>query len=321
MNRLLKLLTACLLLGSSHALLAQQLPLFTQYRENATILNPAALPVDYFAFEKNVSFGASYRNQWTGIDNAPVTATFRGDYLYAENDVFNFTAGGHVINDQTGPTGFTGLYGRFGGIITDDPYWGGVGLAIGGGMVQYRVNVSELRLRDRQELLTLDDQVQWGPDLSVGVFAYKRFDNRYTDGDVLYGGISAPQLLGLNFEFKDETGDFAQQRIYHAYANVGFMKFFRNEGYIEPSAWVKYAPNAPINVDVNLRYQMKSNFWIGAGGSTAGTAHLETGVLIGENLGFDNNLKIGYGFDYQFTTFGPDAGTTHEIHVSYAFEY
>lgn len=319
MNRLLKLLTALLLLSSVHLLNAQQLPIFTQYRENATIINPAAVSLDYLAFEKNVSFGASYRNQWIGIENAPKTATLRGDFMYAENGVFNFTAGGHVIYDQTGPTGFTGIYGRFGGVITDDPYYGGIGLAIGGGMVQYRVDTDAIRLRDREELLTLSNQSLWKPDVSVGVFAYKRLDNRRSD--IIYGGISAPQLLGFDLSFKDAQGDFSQKRIYHGFANIGFIKFFRNEGFLEPSLYAKYAPNAPINVDLNLRYQIKDSFWIGAGGSSGGTVHLETGVLIGENLGFDNNLKIGYGFDYSFTKFGPDAGTTHEIHVSYAFEY
>jgi len=302
MDRLLKLLTACLLLSISLTLDAQQLPIYTQYRENASIINPAAVHVDYLAFEKNVSFGASHRNQWVGIDNAPTTSTFRGDYLYAENGVFNFMAGGHIVNDQTGPTGSTGLYGRFGGIITEDPYYGGIGIGISGGMVQYRVNIDEIRLRDRQESLTATNQTQWNPDVGLGVFAYKR-------------------LEGTSNEFKDAVGDFNTKRVYHAYANIGFMKFFRDEGFLEPSLWVKYAPNAPINVDVNLRYQLKSNFWIGAGGSTAGTSHLEVGVLIGENLGFENNLKVGYGFDYSFTKFGPDAGTTHEIHISYAFEY
>ena len=320
MDRLLKLLTACLLLSSTLTLDAQQLPIYTQYRENASIINPAAVHVDYLAFEKNVSFGASYRNQWVGIDNAPTTATFRGDYLYAENGAFNFMAGGHVVNDQTGPTGSTGLYGRFGGLITEDPYYGGIGLGISGGMVQYRVNVDEIRLRDRQETLTANNQTQWSPDVGVGLFAYKRLEGS-SNGDIIYGGLSAPQILGLDLEFKDATGDFSTKRIYHAYANIGFMKFFRDEGFIEPSVWVKYAPNAPINVDINLRYQLRTNFWIGAGGSTAGTSHLEVGVLIGENLGFENNLKVGYGFDYSFTKFGPDTGTTHEIHVSYAFEY
>ncbi len=321
MNRLLKFLTALLLSGTAAGAHAQQLPTYTQYRENATILNPAALPVDYLVFEQNVSFSASHRNQWTGIDNAPTTSTLRGDYLYAESDVFNFTAGGHIIRDQTGPTGFTGLYGRFGGMITDDPYYGGIGIGISGGMVQYRVNVDEIRLRDNSEILTMDDQMQWNPDVSVGVFAYKRLEGNKSNGDVIYGGLSAPQILGLDLEFKDESGDFFTQRVYHAYANVGFIKFFRDEGFLEPSAWVKYAPNTPVNVDFNLRYQMKNNFWIGAGGATSGAAHLETGVLIGENIGFDNNLKIGYGFDYHFTKFGPETGTTHEIHLTYAFEY
>ncbi|MFT5165953.1 MAG: hypothetical protein ACI8P3_001184, partial [Saprospiraceae bacterium] len=43
--------------------LAQQLPLFTQYREQAGIINPAAVHSDYFIYEHNVAFGGSYRKQ------------------------------------------------------------------------------------------------------------------------------------------------------------------------------------------------------------------------------------------------------------------
>ena len=44
--------------------------------------------------------------------------------------------GGYLINDQTGPTGFTGAYGRFAGIISDDPYFGGLSFGISLGVVQ-----------------------------------------------------------------------------------------------------------------------------------------------------------------------------------------
>ncbi|MCB0707513.1 MAG: PorP/SprF family type IX secretion system membrane protein [Saprospiraceae bacterium] len=318
MNRL-RLISALLL--CTYFAQAQQLSLFTQYRENIDIVNPAALPTEYLAYDQNMSFGATYRKQWTDFPGAPTTQTIRGTFFYKERSSFNFLTGGHLINDQTGPTGFTGIYGKFGGIISKDPYYGGIGLALNAGAVQYRVNASEINLRDAGDILGETDQNVWSPDVGFGIFAYTRFGgSRWNQGSILSGGVSVPQVLGLNLTFRGEDGEFSTQRVQHVYGHIDFIKFFRDGKFIEPSVWVKYAPNAPVNVDVNLRYQMATNFWIGAGSSLSGNLHLETGFLLGD-VEYGNAFKIGYGFDYSFSTFGPDAGGTHEINLSYSFDY
>jgi len=296
---------------------AQQLPLFTQYRENTSVLNPAAFSHDYLLYENNLSFGASYRRQWVGLDSGPSTQTIRGEYLFTEMGSFGLAVGGHLMNDQTGPTGFTGLYGRVAGIITNDPWDGGLSIGISAGAVQYRVNVTEIYLRDPGDILANDDQSQIFPDVGVGIYYYKLISDGFLEESHVYGGVSIPQVVGLNLEFEDEAGNFYTKRIQHYYATLGLYKYI-DEGFLEPSVWVKYTPNAPLNIDFNLRYQMSGNFWVGAGGSTSGTVHLEGGLLIGENMGFDSTVRIGYGFGYSFTSFGPAAGSSHEINVSYS---
>lgn len=298
---------------------AQQLPLFTQYRENTSLINPASFSHDFLLYEHNLSFGASYRRQWADLESGPQTQTIRGEYIFSEMGSFALVAGGYLLNDKTGPTALTGAYGRVAGIITDDPYYGGLSVGLSAGAVQYRVNVSEIRLREPGDVLGMDDQSQIYPDVGLGVYYYKLLDGGgFLDESHFYTGISVPQVMGLNLEFEDENSQFYTRRIQHFYGLIGLYKYI-GDGYLEPSVWVKYAPNVPVNVDFNLRYQMASNFWLGAGGSSAGAAHLEAGMLIGENVGFDNNFKIGYGYDYNFSSFGPFAGSTHEINLSYSF--
>ena len=112
--------------------IAQQLPLFSQYRENYIAINPAMVSTEYLLYEQDLSFGASYRNQWREFEGAPETQFIRGEYLL-DNGGFGLLTGGYLINDQTGPIGLTGIYGRIGGIFTGDPYYGGiaVGLSLG----------------------------------------------------------------------------------------------------------------------------------------------------------------------------------------------
>ncbi len=309
------LLLPVVLVVTTVALSAQQLSLFTQYRENASVINPAAVESDFLAFGQNLSFGASYRAQWVGLNNAPTTQTVRFSYLNKEFSGVTFMTGAHLINDKTGPTGFTGFYGRIAGVLTQDPEYGGfvVGLSIGA--VQYRVKASELFLRDANDILGTQNQSQLYPDVGVGIYYYQTVG----DQDYFYTGVSVPQVVGLDLTFKNDAGEFYTQRVQHFYGLLGFYKFFDNDSFLEPSLWVKYAPNVPVNVDLNLRYQLPGNLWIGTGISSAKTFHLDTGVLLGGNS-LDNTIRIGYGFDYSFSSFGPSAGSTHELNVSFALD-
>ncbi len=312
MTRILPLLLLSL---APIAVFAQQLSLFTQYRENATLINPAAIEGDYFAYGQNLTFGVSYRAQWVGLANGPRTQTLRGSYLNTEYSGVTLLAGGHLINDQTGPTGFTGVYGRIGGVVSGDPEYSGLSIALSAGLVQYRVDASKIRLRDPNDVIGEQDQAQLFPDVGLGVYYYQMVG----DGDFFYTGVSVPQVIGLDLTFQDENGEFYTKRVQHFYGLLGFYKFFDNDSFLEPSVWVKYAPNAPINADINLRYQMPSSFWIGTGVSTGGNFHMDAGIIIGQNT-FDNTIRIGYGFDYSFSSFGPTAGSTHEINLTFSFE-
>lgn len=299
---------------------AQQLPLFTQYRDNITVINPAAVNSSYWLYDQNLSFGASYRNQWVGLKNSPTTATLRGDYLMDNGNTFSLLTGGHLIHDVTGPTGFSGLYGKVGGVISGDPYYSGISVALNFGLVQYRVDASEIIYRDEGDAIGAENHTQFFPDVGFGLFAYTQLNGGIFDDDYLYGGVSVPQVIGLELAFEGADGEFITQRIQHFYGVLGLYKFLRDDSFVEPSIWIRYAPNAPVSADFNLRYQMQNNFWIGAGGSLGGFAHTEFGFILGDNVGFVNTMKIGYSFDYSFSSYGPFAGGTHEINVSYSLE-
>lgn len=304
---------------SGSLLQAQQVPLFTQYREHASAINPAAVSSNYMAFGQNGVVGFSYRSQWMDIPNAPKTTVVHGSYFIDDLSGVNFILGGQLLNDQIGPQGFTGLYARAAGVISDDPEYGGISIGLAAGMVQYAVKANELRARDLTDILVTQNQSQFYPDVSIGIFAYQQLGGAL-DGDYVYGGFSVPQVFGLDFSVTGDDGqEFLTKRTQHFYAQAGWIKYFWNDSFIEPSVWVKYVPNAPVNVDFNLRYQFAGALWIGAGGSTAKTAHLEGGVFLGDNLGYESNLQIGYGYDYSFQSFGPFVGGSHEINLAYYF--
>lgn len=305
---------AALLALAAGPVAGQQLSLFTQYRETATLLNPAAMESDFLTFGYNLGFGANYRRQWAGFEDAPETQSIRASYVSLNNSGVTWTAGGYLLNDQTGPTGYTGAYVRGGVIIGRDPEYAGLSVALSAGYVGYRVKVSELVTRDDGDFLLGADRSQSHPDVGLGVYGYSYI----SDYSLLYGGLSMPQVLGFDVTFQDDNGEFSVARLRHYYATAGWYYFTSDESYLELSTWVKYVEGAPLNADVNLRYQLPTAPFLGIGLSTAGTFHFEAGINVGQSTDADANFRLGYGYDYSFNTFGPSVGGTHEIQLAVA---
>lgn len=305
-----------------HLVRAQQLPLFTQYRDNLGLINPAAPSTDFLIYNLTSSAGASYRKQWTGIDNAPETQVLRYEHIDAYNgNAFSPMYGAYAIRDITGPLGMTGVYGKFGAALSDDAEEGGFSAALSGGLVAYHLDTDKIKVRDADDLVASGRKTQLFPDLGLGVFCWKKISGPgFFDDDMLSGGLSVPQIMGLNLRFKNNAQTFATRRIQHYYGQFSWLHAIEDrDKFIQTSVWLKYAPNTPFNVDFNFRYQLIPAMWIGLGGSSGGNFHAETGFNIGENSGLDGLLRLGYGFDYTFSRIGPFAGSTHEINLTYSF--
>lgn len=318
MKKLITLFIALFL--ASSFLEAQQLPLYNIYRDHWNILNPAAVSNNYLINEWEQSIGVSYRHQWLGIEGAPATGVANWEWV---RDDLNSVFGGHIINDRTGEISQTGVYGQyaykieFGGRADQS-----VTIGLSAGLVQYRANLSEIQFFDAQEESVTDDNLLH-PDFGLGVFYH--FEDRY------YAGISMPQIIGLNTRFVTPDRDFNIDRVQHLYAVVGGyfqVTWFGNEtSFVEPSMWVKYAPNAPLNIDLNARYQISELIWVGTGVGTGFgidqslAMHFETGLILGEQSNIMNGqFKVGMGFDLPISGgYGADFKSAIEINMIYSF--
>ena len=293
---------------------SQQLPLLSQFQESAGVLNPAALSSNFFRYEQNAQLTATHHSQWTGIEGNPRTSQLVGEMIFDDYSPVSPIAGVYFINDQTGPTGLTGLYAKFGGVLSDDPYEYGISAAFQFGINQYRLRISELDLRDAETIYAAGDDNRIYPDAGIGLFAYKRFGE-----SLLYGGLSAPQILGLNLDFRGQDGTIQTQRYRHYYAQLGLQQDLGDYSFLEAVGWLKHVPGVPVHVNATLRYQTPSAFFIGLGASSSNSFHGEAGVILGDRTGSSPMMRIGYGFDYSFASYGSYAGPSHEIHLSYSF--
>ena len=62
-----------LILGIAQHGIAQLQPLFTLYREQTGVINPAMHSLNYLSSDFNNTISVTYRKQWTSVPDAPTT--------------------------------------------------------------------------------------------------------------------------------------------------------------------------------------------------------------------------------------------------------
>ncbi|MCH2044510.1 MAG: type IX secretion system membrane protein PorP/SprF [Saprospiraceae bacterium] len=316
---------------ATRTVFAQQLPMLSEYTHNAGLINPAMT-----GWENITAITAGYRHQWTGMNQAPRTASlgFRGFM-----DDKNMGIGGHIMHDQTGPTSYTGLNFMYAYHLKFKPEISGtanrnrlsIGLSLSA--LQYRLRGEDLLVND------LDDQLLVGtnrsrilPDAGMGIFYYN---------DLFYMGFSVPQMISMKVRFEDVNGLSNIRRTAHFYVNAGAKIEINNQyksleeedeeigrattkkiktdkqqrkHYIIPSFWIKYAPTSPLNINFNVRYMWDQVFGIGLGYTTDGT-------LIGDfDVNIAKHMRLGYAFSIGVNGLSQHLGTNHEISLTYIFK-
>ena len=314
--------TLCLIIGFIsfyNFSYGQQLPIFTQYREYHSFINPASISNDYMMGEYNLQTGASYRTHASDIDGTPTSIFLRGEYILRTKGSFDLSFGGYALGYNTDPFKTNGAYGKVAALFTKDPFYGAFSIGLTFGAMQYSVDVGGLRpFHINDAIITASNQTATAPDVGIGAFYYKQFRDGLFAGDVFYAGLSMPQILGSKAMFDDGSTAFSYQQERHIFAQGGYYKYFDELSFLHPSIWIKYVPTAPLHIDVNVQYQYKQNLWGGVGFSTSKIVHLELGTYINaSSQGDKNRFKIGYGFDYSLGDLNDLLGTAHEINLSF----
>jgi len=296
---------------------AQQLPLFTQYREVQGLINPASVNHDYFLEHYNVSAGVTYRSQWTDINGHPVTSSARVEYIVVpEKTTFSLLTGGYYLSDKSGLTNRQSAYVRLGTIYSQNPATSGIGIGMNLGRVWSSFNFGGVQLTDPFDI-SIDgvDRTKY-IDVGVGAYYYNTIRQGTLKGDQFYAGVSVPQML--NQEHKLTSGDsiFVIRRLPHIYAHAGYYKSLSKTMYLAGSLWYKYVKGGNSVIDFNARMYLFDKLWAGAGLSTAGTIHIECGTILGKYFNLNNcDLKIGYAADLNTGELAQKLGLSHEINL------
>ena len=281
-------------------IIGQQDPQYSQYMFNHMAINPG-----YAGSNDATCISAVHRQQWVGIDGAPVTSVFTAN---APFKLFNASHG-------IGLTVMSDLIGYYQDVSAGLDYafriplgHGKLGIGVSGMFLnkalKARWNIPNGDWMSDPYIPNEDGSVI-GFDMGVGVFY--RADN-------VYLGISSTHLLepSLRYADRDKAKDMLKR---HYYATAGCLLPLNNPAWeVAPSLMIFSDGTASqFTSNVNLWYNKK--IWGGLG------YRLNESFIAMIGVDLFNGVKIGYSFDYTYSSLRSyiTAGGSHEVVVSYCF--
>lgn len=276
------------------AVTAQQEPQFTQYTDNILYYNPA-----YAGSRGMMNISALHRQQWAGIEGAPMTQSFQ---IHTPLSYESVGIGMSVINDRIGPINQTWVNADFSYSLE---FRNHSKLAFG---LKGGINLLNGKLNQLFTLQANDPQLQQNyvntikPNFGAGIYYHSK---------KWFAGVAVPKLI----EPKLDNNKVRVLEKRHYYAMVGGYIQPSRMLKIRPSAMVKITDNAPITVDGSVAFIFYDKVWL------AGNYRLLEGAGIYAQFQLSHQLKIGYGFDLNTSKLMRYNYGSHEIMISYDFIY
>ena len=303
MSRIKAIVLVFFLFATAAGIRAQQAPIFTNYNNSYTYINPG-----FAGLSDGVNVLGIYRQQWMGFtdadghDIAPTTLLVTGDMPISA------LGGGislSVLNDQLGFEKNTNV--GLGYSYHIDMGGSTMGLGVSFSLLNRSVNFSQLVPGQTGDplLSQLGEESGMLFDLSVGAF--------WQIPESFYLGVSAINLLNTTGKALGESqtaASFSTDRTLYFVAGYPFM--------FESLPAFKFIPS--VNVMTNL-----SSTQLNAGAKVVYNDLLSLGVNYRpqESVGVTVGLTIKdfvLGYAYDINTMGHNIPGSHEIALSYCFK-
>lgn len=317
-----RILTRTLSFFTFASMVGQQDPQFTQFMHSRLIYNPA-----YAGTNQSICVNTMFRQQWVSFPGAPRTGLLSFDMYSQALGGIGF--GLNIMNDQLGADKTWFARGAF----AKHFQMGGNGngtLSIGldAGVLQKQINgtwIAPQTLNDPSIPNNPTGQLQGGtgapnlnkltPDFGLGVY--------YTIPNKMYIGFSASHLTASTLQGASGTGntnlsyDLQFRMARHYYLVGGYTFIFANPDHaLTPNVKIKN-DGAVTQVDVNVTYELKRMFWLGA------SWRMQDAIapMLGYRKDLDNKgtLKVGYAYDVTTSPIKGYSSGTHEIFLNYCF--
>ncbi|WP_131539382.1 PorP/SprF family type IX secretion system membrane protein [Pedobacter nototheniae] len=289
----------------------QQDAQFSQYMFNGIYINPG-----YAGYKEQLNVHAFYRNQWTGIPGAPKTMSIAVDAIANGGNVGLAL---QISSDKIGAQRNLAAYANYAyRIPMNQDGSSRLAFGVGIGAVQLGIDGSMLNPNDFEGQQPSGIQSAIVPDARAGV---------YFANDRFYAGFSADNLVAQYINI-DRYAFIAQPKP-HYYLTAGMLLPINEDVQIKPSFLLKDDRGGPTSLDVNAFLILGEKLWVGGSYRTGvklySKNHLQKDLsslnaAVGAVQFFVNdNLRIGYAYDFPVGPLQGYAGSTHEISVGFLF--
>ena len=269
---------------------SQQLPQFTQYMYNTISINPA-----YAGSRDGFSITALNRNQWVGVDGAPVTQTLSINSPLTNDRI---GLGLSIINDKIGDENTTFVYGDFSYRVDLSAE---ISLRLGLKAGAYYYGLDDPSLGD--DPFFADNFNRWSPNFGAG--AYLSAQNWYV-------GFSAPKLLTKD---NNRSEEFKALEQVHYYLTSGYVFDLSENFKLRPSALAKVTNGAPLSVDMTATAIFNEKFYLGA------NYRIDDAIGAFLDVELFDGFRAGYAYEYSISDIQPYTSGTHEFLLIYEFRF
>jgi type IX secretion system PorP/SprF family membrane protein len=243
-----------------------------------------------------------HRNQWVGLDGAPVTNTFS---LNTPINNSNFGIGFSIVNDRIGPSDENSFSLDISySVKTSETYKLSFGAKATANLLN--VDFTKLNIYNPGDVLAqYNVDNKFSPNVGAGV---------YLHSNKTYVGLSVPNFLETSHFDKGESAftanSVASERM-HFYLIGGHVFDLSENVKLKPAFLTKMVQGAPLQVDLSANFLFNDKFTLGAAYRWDAAASLLAGFQVSDSW------FIGYGYDMEVTKLANYNSGSHEFFLRY----
>jgi type IX secretion system PorP/SprF family membrane protein len=288
MKNIFKNSVLVLILAIGFESFAQQDPLYTQYYNNFSLINPA-----YAGSHGLFTATANIRSQWAGEAGGPETQTLSLHGPVGKNVGLGLS----IVNDKVFVLSETHVYADFSYSIYPSEYSTlAFGLKVGGSFLD--VNLLELGIEN--DNLFSENLNEFNPNIGAGAFYYT---NRF------YASVSTVNILQTKHYNKSNAvvSSASDEMIF--YLSSGYVFDLSDDFKIRPSVMLRVVNGSPLSTDIST-----SVLWLDK--LEFGISHRINESISGLfQLRLTDNLKVGYTYDAITSNLSNYNNGSHEFSI------
>ena len=272
---------------------SQQDSQYTQYMYNTPLVNPA-----YAGSRETITAFLLHRNQWVGLEGAPVTNNFSINMPVGDS---NFGVGLNFVNDEIGPVSENEISADLAYFIQVSENYK-LSLGLKGTANLFQLDVNKLRIFDPADPQFQNVDTEFSPNVGAGLYLFS---------DKTYFGLSVPSFFE-SYRYNDNNIEITKEKM-HFYFIAGHVFTLSDNIDFKPAVLSKNVEGAPLQADITANFLFFDKLTLGAAYRWDASVSALAGFQISDSW------FIGYGYDLETSKLANYNSGSHEIFLRYEF--